>query len=516
MAHLQINIEQCLAAIETHEDAILKLKAEVVKLRNQKKAYEAEATRATPISITDSIAIAKAEQKTALIRTPPPRHALPLIPTSPLFPTGIEAALSAAREPRRENAITVKNDDSSTDWLSWPTYASGMSLPKEGEVDSRKRDSSQDVASSKTKEAGAPECDSKISTTALPLATSTAAGTSTFTLPIRQTKRKRSHCELREVPSKRTFVAHTKLVDHTPKNCRLLNLPRELRDGIYRFAVAPGKVVIKSDTARQRIAGRAQAVDPSAIESGLVTYALFGTNKRIRAEAMEVYFKENLIMINSDRYANEILCIPSVLQPRRHSLGRNMRMFLTSIRISFDVRDHRLNTVLVTAGGMVPRPVGNRTPLEIEIERMVQVTRLQHKSTAMVMPWQSSLKHVLQECNSLRVLQLDMTHCYCVAGCCRQVSKIGTVLESTKVPDSLEIIEVFGTKSQSERTSLLEKLLVPRSGPGKPPAALGVKLKFVKFEAPEGPLKKLHQFGLDTALKDEMVDVGHDDALGGK
>ncbi|USW53678.1 hypothetical protein Slin15195_G069970 [Septoria linicola] len=302
------------------------------------------------------------------------------------------------------------------------------------------------------------------------------------------------------------------------KTFRLLSLPRELRDRIYEYALAPGKALLRSKSARARAQGTQLANDCET-----VTSALFQVNRQVSREAREIFFKKNMILLDADE-ATELFML-GIHGAIRYttSIAQHAWAFLTTASISFDIRSFQTEDGLSRVGGWLhsttgPVPAGRHSPGFL--------AHLAHDY--IYSSWRGLLRRVLKF-KSLRFLRLDVTYCYCSTGCCRTLKEVAENLDAYCSPRIPEVIEIVGTKTLRERDMFIRALLEPRIRPilvseqessealaEHTENAMGTELRFKDPYTVEPRLKKLYEAQRDIGLCDEVVEVRQDYCLGKK
>lgn len=515
MAQIQRDMDDCLAAIDSHNEAILqhsqaiaKLMSEVQRLRGIRDATVAEDESDSETSNETTSAVLKSSAAILGVSLWKPKEAdsnmvmtaARQVPSCPSLPVEDSAVVDTLRP---LNATTAK---ASSAVVIPPTAGAEASKPTPKEEPKSIQPTARESATagelvplqSRT-QAAAPAF------TFPPLPASALCPSFLLIKPFKQislakcakVKPEKSDLVLR-IPRQKTF--------------RLLSLPRELRDQIYKYAVAPGVVLIKSRNARHE--SRSAQTDDQKV----VAYILFQVSKQVNQEAMEVYFKQNLTTFHADK--SNVLFIGL---GNRSSFRCHLKEFLTSVSLVYDARDISVEDILAYAGSISHR-FGSSSSAHVHDFQL---------RSDFIKAWSGILQSVLHV-KTLRFLKLDVTNCYDMSGCCRFVDYLARTLKygASVLPPLLKAIEIKGTKSIAERRMFLHALLEPHQSSAvgsyqrqrknseksalRVESAVGMKLHFKKSEVQGGSLKLLHAHGLDTNLVDEVVEVCQDYCLARK
>ncbi|KAF2170107.1 hypothetical protein M409DRAFT_19713 [Zasmidium cellare ATCC 36951] len=291
---------------------------------------------------------------------------------------------------------------------------------------------------------------------------------------------------------------------------RLLErLPAKIRVMIWGLCVAPGKYFLKPrPTHDRRYKDMEEFFEPE--------WQLFLVNRLVRAEALEVFFRENHIVVN-----DEPRCRLLLEQPWTDGAGQAFSLFsakhMTSISVSFDMRGLSApSSNPLTWANSLRQPatfllnVPNATWAALTLQQRMEYAH-DILSANVSFAWSQILLHATGSLSwsppsALRFLQIDVTNCYCRQGCCRAVARAAEGLARCRFEESLEKIEILGTKTEAERNLFIDSLIGSRR---ESLATCQPKLTFRAFEL-EGrtdDLNTLHLDGLDTQLGDAEVDM---------
>lgn len=298
--------------------------------------------------------------------------------------------------------------------------------------------------------------------------------------------------------------------------CRLLALPRELRDEIYRELLVPGLVILPGgsvggEARRWRFREKPQ-------------YAIAAVNKQVRSESLEIYFQENHLVANCTMKTWEWMAVTAFdqMRIRRHGgldmIATHLNANLTSISIAFDVRDLDMKRILSCADYTQS---SHQTWTQLSSNEQVlryhqEQSRVEGSGRSPLRYWAKMLDVILQS-TSLHTLGLDVSYARCTGGCCRLAIGCADLMARSSLPSSMRKMEILGTKTSAERTAFVMSLISSK-GESKDEqrahitAALNIKLSFKNIQTlargldvPRVPYLTRRQAAED--LKDVEVDV---------
>ncbi|GIZ42874.1 hypothetical protein CKM354_000612300 [Cercospora kikuchii] len=282
-------------------------------------------------------------------------------------------------------------------------------------------------------------------------------------------------------------------------------LPREMRDKIWGYCVAPGKVFLSE-----------HAIDYDTRFDDYGHYEkphlkLLAVSKSIRPEAAEMLFKHNQFIftdvsprgrwiLHKDFYTDDHY--EEDPGARRDPLGRLARTHMRSASIAFDLRAPRDDN-LISESGYLRDPSMRNSILWSTLTEQQKMTRAHDLATRQTYTnMLEELDTLLYQCDSLTTLEVDFTNSYCPIGCCRVVSYLTDTLVSWEHwwPERLRVL---GLKNQEERDHFIDALCVV-SQDNK------IKVIFEKYVVPKKSFLDcncLDEEGLDRGLEQEQFEI---------
>lgn len=299
---------------------------------------------------------------------------------------------------------------------------------------------------------------------------------------------------------------------------RFLDLPRELRDAVCGYLVAPGKIHLCKKPGSGRLPHESQ-------QSATPQWSLLVVSRQMRQEVAELMFLKNHVVLHHDLNDYGLLLgrqLPFIGQlhpkiPPEIALCHLARQHMRSMRISVDPRSIYPDDPIARAGEIHLMIQNRRTPgprAHTELESVV----LRHRLYGFGRELSDVLKCALDACKSLRFLQIDVANAYCVSGCCRNLALVADAFKHYAHWTKLETLEILGTKTQSERRYLTSALQSVQKRKG----LNSINLVFRKFEpAGHNPalsawnkhnrVALLHANGLED-LEEEQITIGGSEA----
>lgn len=235
-------------------------------------------------------------------------------------------------------------------------------------------------------------------------------------------------------------------------------------------------------------------------------WQLLSVNRQMRQEAAKTLFAHNQIVLAPD--TNQLLLDNGGGPPEEHSIKiRDLaKHYLASISVAWAMENYLDKSV-----PMSRYLWHDRVPTHSADERILAT---HNDSKTYTGGWRREFAMTLT--SNVRYIQLDVTDCYCILGCCRMIEQMSNTVDHTKsafgadlvYPDTLEVIEVTGTKTQAERRSIAEALArglwkqAPAGGPYKK-----LTLRFRKFVLSEdSEVRAVMEYGLEE-MEDQDVDM---------
>ncbi|CAK1356805.1 hypothetical protein CB0940_11989 [Cercospora beticola] len=278
-------------------------------------------------------------------------------------------------------------------------------------------------------------------------------------------------------------------------------LPQELRDEIWGYCVAPGKVFLS----KNRIACDVRFDDFDEYEKP--HWQLLAVSKVIRHEAAKVMFEQNQFiwphMISG--FGMLIKGIPSRLLSTPNDIDLNVfaQRYLRSVSMTFDLRSHNRNNPLMDVAYMrvdASKYIAPWSGLDINVRRSSAHDHLRVVAYGEV---QNLLDAVL-DCKALTSLELDFTNCYCPMGCCRTMYSVMDMFIDGKWPWPA-YVRVLGSKNQRERSAVVESI---GCLPGRPGQTTVVFEKFVVGREMQDPFYGVSPFWSHLTEEDLNVELG--------
>lgn len=260
-----------------------------------------------------------------------------------------------------------------------------------------------------------------------------------------------------------------------------MDLPAELRNIIYGFALVTGRVVVPNDSHKgnQRLLGywrhpyndlpyqRYAGLSPKFLRTFLECHVpiglIQGVSRVVQAEATKVFFNENQFIFPAGPFTHPrffngpFAPIAYVGEPEDYtSLARD-------VSYTFDMRDFEISDFQNRYDHFVTADDDAVTPQQF-MQRLHD-----NKLQCVQIEWAERINAI--KSMELDRLQLSFEECYCCVGCCRQVEFVCDLIIDTgpanpqavtSFPDWRSrpplLVEIFGWKNEDEKDMIMEKL----------------------------------------------------------
>ncbi|PPJ52306.1 hypothetical protein CBER1_09254 [Cercospora berteroae] len=282
---------------------------------------------------------------------------------------------------------------------------------------------------------------------------------------------------------------------------RLDTLPQELRDQIWGYCVAPGKVFLS----KSRVAYDARLDDFPEYEKP--HWPLLAVSRSTRHEAAKVLFEQTQIIwpysvSGCFRLIDYETCDANCIQ-----LYTFARKYLRSASMTFDVRAPARGDALESVACARADASTRRVPWSSGSVRARKSKAHRHAYRRTYDEAQDLLANLLEECKDLKALELDFTNCYCPAGCCRIMYTVMDMFIDGGWHWPARV-EILGTKNQQERSAILQSI---GSGRKNPVQTTVVFEKFVVGREMQDPFFSRSSFWRHLTEEDLNVDLGREE-----
>ncbi|GIZ42875.1 hypothetical protein CKM354_000612400 [Cercospora kikuchii] len=282
---------------------------------------------------------------------------------------------------------------------------------------------------------------------------------------------------------------------------RLDTLPQELRDQIWGYCVAPGKVFLS----KSRVAYDARFDDLYEYEKP--HWPLLAVSRTVGQEAAKVLFEQNQIIWSYSisrclRLVDYETCDANCIQ--LHTFARK---YLRSASMTFDVRAPARGDALESVPCMRADASTRRAPWSSLSVRAHKSKAHKHAYRRTYDEVQDLLANLLEDCKDLKALELDFTNCYCPAGCCRIMYTVMDMFidGGWRWPARVKIL---GTKNNRERSVIMESLGRKPENPGQNTVVFE---KFVVGREMQDPYYSRSPFWRYLTEEDLDVELGREE-----
>lgn len=247
-------------------------------------------------------------------------------------------------------------------------------------------------------------------------------------------------------------------------------------------------------------------------------WQLLAVSHDIRTEAIQIFFERNLLVLSSIDPTSHCSLLgggfyfaePEISPERDVSLAFYALKHLTSLSVALNTvnfKGGRHNRIEM-ANSLRCRADDTVSWQSLTDDEKVIATHNEIFSLGTLPPWSELIRSA--SCPSLRFLQVDITHCYCILGCHRAMTQVCDALGEVVSNPKLEVLEILGAKSPSEREYIKNELVEWLSLPYTPDGygdnrlanfenGLKPKLRFQPFVAVLG-IDDLDQNAADLAV----------------
>ncbi|KAK4543885.1 hypothetical protein LTR36_004659 [Oleoguttula mirabilis] len=227
---------------------------------------------------------------------------------------------------------------------------------------------------------------------------------------------------------------------------RFVDLPPELRNVIYELCLAKGKVFLRPrPTYDQRYEGYEHFDRPD--------WQLLSVSRQVRTEAVAVLTSHNHFVISYEHDGWEPFLGPNghhakiPMACKQVALATHVRKHLNSVSITFELRNMVGDAVRLARYGR---------SLSDSEDGEASVLHTHERIGDLCGQWWQLAKRAA--CPNLRFLQVNIANCLCPIGCHRLIHEAANAIRETSFGRRLEVIEILGTVSSSERTAFIRAL----------------------------------------------------------